>query len=447
MRIGVAAILLASAFLAIYLPDVGHGFVKDDFAWIEASRVTSWEDARSLFTSNVGFYRPLVSATFAADHAFWRLNAYGYGITNIALVLAGAALLYSLARTLKLPPPAALVATAVWAFNFHGVNMAVLWLSGRTALLLVVFSLATAHAALRHRWLAAGALCLCAMLCKEEAVLLPPMWAVFAALDARDGTADGRPATRILRALLATAPLWVAGIVYAILRSQSGAFVNADAPDYYRFTIDPSVVARNLAEYVDRAGTVAAAIVIALLTASRSWRAGWSGDERRAAMLGVLWFAAGYGLTMFLPLRSSLYALMPSIGCALLAGTAAARALRARPVAFARTCAVLVGLAIVLNPVYRTRNVRWSAAADLSSELRARMETIAARYPDGGTVLLEDDVSRRINFSATFDTQFPKAATLFMGPKWNGEIAGQENQPPQGRVVRIQLSELANSER
>jgi hypothetical protein len=75
------------------------------------------------------------------------------------------------------------------------------------------------------------------------------------------------------------------------------------------------------------------------------------------------------------------------------------------------------------------------------------METIATRYPDGGTVLLEDDVSRRINFSATFDTQFPKAATLFMGPKWTGEIAGQENQPPQGHVVRIQLSEMASSER
>jgi hypothetical protein len=38
MRLLLAAGVLCSAFLVIYLPDIGHGFVKDDFVWILSSR-------------------------------------------------------------------------------------------------------------------------------------------------------------------------------------------------------------------------------------------------------------------------------------------------------------------------------------------------------------------------------------------------------------------------
>ena len=61
MRLLLTAGVLCSAFLAIYLPDLGHGFLKDDFAWILSSRLERSGDLIALFTSNVGFYRPLVS--------------------------------------------------------------------------------------------------------------------------------------------------------------------------------------------------------------------------------------------------------------------------------------------------------------------------------------------------------------------------------------------------
>jgi hypothetical protein len=67
----VAALALAAVFLAIYVPDVGHGLIKDDFAWIQGSRVADPGALLALFTEHVGFYRPLVAMSFAADHALW----------------------------------------------------------------------------------------------------------------------------------------------------------------------------------------------------------------------------------------------------------------------------------------------------------------------------------------------------------------------------------------
>ena len=58
------------------------------------------------------------------------------GVTNVALALVGAALVYGLARAFSLPWGAAAFAGSLWLLNFHGINMAVLWISGRTALLL-----------------------------------------------------------------------------------------------------------------------------------------------------------------------------------------------------------------------------------------------------------------------------------------------------------------------
>ena len=101
-------------FLIIYLPDLGHGFLKDDFGWVRRARPDG-QGLSLVFQSDIGFYRPLVMATFAVDHAFWQLNPFGYGMTNLALCVVGAALLYALARTLGLPAAAATAAATAWA--------------------------------------------------------------------------------------------------------------------------------------------------------------------------------------------------------------------------------------------------------------------------------------------------------------------------------------------
>ena len=105
--VGAAWLLFVAA---VYLPDIGRGFVRDDFAWIARGRDALARPANSLLPDQPGFYRPLVSLTFALDHAVWNLNARGYGLTNLMLCIIDAALIVALARRLGLPTGAAVLA-------------------------------------------------------------------------------------------------------------------------------------------------------------------------------------------------------------------------------------------------------------------------------------------------------------------------------------------------
>src|SRR5215208_6016911 len=228
---------------------------------------------------------------------------------------------------------AAVVAAAIWLFNFHAVNMALLWLSGRTALLVSLLSVATAYALLGGRPIVAGLLALLAMLSKEEAVVLPALFGAYVYLD-----------ERLVRSLTRTIPLWIALAVYLLLRMQSGAFWATDAPSYYRFSFSPAVVARNAIEYADRAGTVAALVMVAFAGLARVRPRDLIADERRVLLFAGLWIVATYALTVLLPVRSSLYALLPSIGTALAAAVVASAAARTRPRVFHTVAVALVVL-------------------------------------------------------------------------------------------------------
>jgi hypothetical protein len=415
-RFRLSVVVLLALFSAIYLPDLGHGFVKDDYGWIAASRVRSLPELAHLYTTNVGFYRPLVSTTFAVDEAIWGVNPVGYALTNVALFLADAVLLFLLARRLSLPPAAALFGVAVWAFNFHGVNMAVLWISGRTALLLCLFGLASTLAFLSNRHSTAALLAFAAMLCKEEAVVLP---ALFVTLDLSHAAQhkDSKSGRGVLRAL----PLWAALGLYGLLRALSGAFGPLDAPDYYRFTLEPRAVLRNVAEYLDRGGTWPA-VTAAIIALGVRVRRALNDDERRVIRFGVLWFVAFYAITVFLPIRSSLYALAPSIGSALAAASLAARAWREDPQRFGRVAAALVAVVVLLLPVYRSRNHGLVEPSDLAAQSLRTIRDAARSRGQRGAIVIVDHAEEPVTLNDAFGNLFTDAVHLFVGPQWSGVV-------------------------
>ena len=414
MRLLLAAGVLCTAFLVIYLPDLGHGFLKDDFVWILSSRSVDLSDVGALFKANVGFYRPLVSLTFAADYGMWGMRPFGFGLTNLAVFGACAVLLYGLARRFTLPPAAALLTTAVWAFNFHGVNMALLWLSGRTSLLVTFFSLLTTHALLMEARLSAGVLCLAALLSKEEATLLPLLLTVFVF------AVQPIPfASRLRQTVLRVWPMWVALAGYAVLRLQSGAFGFSNAPSYYQ--LSTSQTFRNLVEYADRSGTVAVAVVLLMVIACGR-RPVLEEPERRAVLLSALWIVGTFAITLWLPVRSSLYALLPSIGTSLIAGATASWMIRTNPVRFRLVAIVLPVLVVLLIPVYRIRNVRWVGIADISNYIIQTVEASVRGATSGGRIVIVDSRDERFDLDSTFSGMFPEAVTLVAGPDWNGEI-------------------------
>src|SRR5207244_7232976 len=97
-------IVIAAAWLlfvaAVFLPDIGRGFVRDDFTWVEAGRDALAAPSTVLRPRTPGFYRPLVTASFAIDYALHGVDARGYGFTNLLLYVACTLALGLVARRL-----------------------------------------------------------------------------------------------------------------------------------------------------------------------------------------------------------------------------------------------------------------------------------------------------------------------------------------------------------
>ncbi len=397
-----------AALLLIYLPDIGHGFIRDDFLWIHVGRITSAADIARLLTTSAGFYRPAVLATFGLNHALSGLNTYPYALVNLGILLACVALIVRLARALGLGLLAGCVAAAAWALNFHGVGMALLWISGRTALLLTLFALLTVIAALRRRWFLAAVCCLLTLLSKEEAVVLPFIVTIWT------WWSSDRSGAGAVRAVRDSWLLYLSLGIYVVLRTNSGAFGPSDAPPYYQFTFAPAHVFRNVMEYLDRSTTVPAAVAVIAMAASRR-RPRLDEIERSAVAFGVLWLIGGFAITVFLPLRSDLYVLNPAIGSAIACGAIVQALERAAPIRVRRTLGAMSVLPLLLLPVYRERNQRWVRPADLSRQVLADLTREAEALPDGSHVVLVDSASEPETLENTFESLEPDGTAVLFG--------------------------------
>ena len=403
--------LLLATLLAIYLPGIGRGFIKDDFVWIAANQVASAADVAVLFTHAPDFYRPLVALSFAADWWLFGTEPLAYGLTNLAFLLASGAALGSLALALGMPRWSALAAVALWSLNFHGINMALLWISGRTALLAVLFALLAAGAFARRRTLRAAGWALLAMLSREDAALLPFVLLAWGALlPAADGAGPGRRLD-----LRRAWPLFAVLAVYLAVRAAAGGMTPWTAPAAYQPTLDPAAIGRNALAYLDRAATLPAAVVLIMMLVAvavprptpRQWR---------NLALGAVWMIGGFGLAVLLPIRSSLYAVGPSAGAAL-AGAAllASIADRVDRRKRRRMLVAAVLAAALAVPVHWSRNERWVRWADLSTHVLDEIAPVAAALPPGRVLVLDDDRTVRTNLDAAFGTLIETAVLVRTG--------------------------------
>lgn len=429
--------LLVIAFLGVYLPDAGRGFVKDDVVWIATSRVLTPSDWGRLLDAPTGFFRPVVSASFALDYFLFGLEPRGYGLTNVLLACACAVAVAWLLRTLGAPLAVAAGGAFVWAFNFHGINMAVFWLSGRTALWLCLWwTVAAAGFAKRAGvWgVMASAL---AMLSKEEGFMLPVLLAGWAWLEAEGASYRGRA----MHVLSRTWPYAVAGAAMLALRARTGAYTPWAAPDFYTYrgALDALVV--NAREYADRTLTFAVAVTLLVWFLAGRPRA-HAHDSRRVAQ-GLLWLTLAFVPTILLPSRSSLYALLPSIGAILaLSSIVEAWVVQWTPAAARKTTIAVAVLAVVLWPIYRARTVRYIGEARLASAVLAHASDIA-RDGHAGLVIVRDRRDRRPTAEQALGTLAAEASTLvtdgrirlWLDPPPREFVAAGDDRPPDLPVV------------
>jgi hypothetical protein len=401
LSVRVAAAILAAAWLLAYGGTVTGGFIKDDFAWILHSRIDGWSSVSDAFLHAEGFYRPIVQLSFGVTEALFGNNPIPYALTNVTLAFGCAAAIFALIVSLGLPSWAALLGTATWAFNFHGINMAVAWLSGRTSLFGTLLSTLSVLALTRRHSLAAGVLCFGALLSKEEVLALPVIVSLWAIVD---------------RSLLKrTIPMWAALALYLVLRNQSGAWGISSAPAYYQFVTDPMVILRNILEYADRSMTFGVIVILAAL-AGLGRMPGMADDLRRQSLKGLAWLVCGFALTIWLPVRSSLYVVFPSVGVAIIAAAiVSATARQAVPARAMRIATAGLLIPFLLLPLYWRRNERWTDLRALSNETFRAIdaEPLAANT----LVVLEDDMSTRTNFQNAFGTLFREAGAVYFGDR------------------------------
>lgn len=411
----VAACCLLLAFGLIYVPAAGHGFIKDDFRWIAESTIRSRADLARLLDAPTGFFRPVVSLAFGINQAICDRTALCYGLTNVSLAVACACAIYMLARALMLPAAGALLAAALWSFNPHGINMAVLWISGRTALLVVLLSALTAAAFLRRSILLAIGLAFAAMLTKEEAVLLPVVligWTLTNRLVER-AEPNGR---RGSEAAFVIGFLAIAAI-YAWLRMRSGAFTPATAPPFYQLSLDPARLVANGVSYLDRTSTFALALLAVWILGCRPKLRPLGPRTWRIVRFGAWWWVGTLAITVWLPVRSSLYACLPSAGVALAVAAVVAQTWPSttEPAQRRAILAALV-LPFALWPVYHARNQPMVKQAGLSAATLVELQRIASEKGPGRTVLLRDQRGTTPSFEGAFGTLAQGAADLMVTP-------------------------------
>ena len=127
--------------LVLLLPHAGSGFIKDDFKWIDNAVTDGRVDYLKPFTSNTGFYRPLVSLSFGLQYFYFQMNPLPYGLLNLLIHLLNIFLVYLMLRSFESLRSYALLVTVLFSLNVKTVTMAVGWISGRTTLLYSFFVL------------------------------------------------------------------------------------------------------------------------------------------------------------------------------------------------------------------------------------------------------------------------------------------------------------------
>ena len=191
-------VLAVAPAILPYVPSLGGGFALDDWQLVVqdplAHSIGNWRDAfftdflRGSLGKDIIYYRPLVTISYQLNYSLFGPDPLAFRLTNILLNALVAVLVFFLGlRLTKSAVAAGLAALAFAVLPSHAESVA--WISGRTDVMSVLFMLASllAFAASCDRrefnWplaLASSLAFLCALLSKEQALVLPVLLVVYA---------------------------------------------------------------------------------------------------------------------------------------------------------------------------------------------------------------------------------------------------------------------------
>jgi hypothetical protein len=401
----VALALILLAAVAAYRPFLALGHLGwDTWPLILTSRIASAADLLGSFREelmdgrypNGHFYRPVTVLSFALDHGFWGLEASGYHLTDLALLLACAALVAALARRLLGPGVGPLAAALLYAL--HPLHVETLPVAARRAdTLAQLFTLlALLAAGGRRRVLCALAAGL-AVGSKESGSIVVPLLLALGFAQASPGPAR----ERLLGSLRASAlPIAAVGLVLlartAVLGGIGGhpgssLFASpgrgfALAPTYGLLLLMPQPLLRDggLARGIALATASLLAVALALLARDPS--------QRRLLLVSGVWLVGGLWLIGISGEIASWYALALLPPFALLVGAVAQAAARwagqRRPWASAHAAALsllLLAQALRFSPLVHDYP-EWALVSARSRDFLARVQAAAEQARPGDSL-------------------------------------------------------------
>lgn len=200
---GIVAVLALT--FAVYVPTLRYEFVHDDRVQIlENPAIHSWRSVPTYFTAHVwaevmpdewlNYYRPLWILWLRINSAAFGNQAWGWHLTSILTHVLTTLLVYLLAWRLGTGRNVALLAALI--FGLHPVHIeAVAWISGVNEPLMGIFLLASVLSYAQSRieggrarkWKVISLVtCACALLTKENALVLPGLLFVYEWVFGRD---------------------------------------------------------------------------------------------------------------------------------------------------------------------------------------------------------------------------------------------------------------------
>ncbi len=310
---------LAVVVVASYLCGLDNGLAGDDLDWVFAA-VKTVHHPLYLLTAQTYFFRPTEQAFFTLALLVDGTSYPVYLLGALLLHLAAVWLIAELARELTGDAVAAVAATSWWALH-HAHAEVILRPYGIADPLALAFGLASFHAYRRGRPVLAACAMAIALGGKENAIVLPAVFTVWALLEGAD----------LRRRMLHAAPLWFMAIVVAarglVTRSGAPSYLELSptalstfwenvagwfGPDlhYVRF----AVLHRDapLVPPLAGAGLLVAATLVALRFTGRPVR------------FAALWVPISMLPSVFVPQQAARYHYVPMVGAALLVAAAIA---------------------------------------------------------------------------------------------------------------------------
>jgi len=326
--------------LIIYLPHVGTGFVKDDFVWLESILANQEVDYLKPFIETTGFYRPLVSLTFGLQFEWFDLNSRPFGFFNLFLHVLNIIMVFLLFSSIKSFRSYALLVTFLFAMSIKSSTMAVGWISGRTTLMFSFFSLLSFYLYLKNKqpyfcyggklkiiflYFFVGIFYFAALMSKESAAALPLFVVLFnfwnqepkKKMDVTLLSGLMSILKRLSKAVVSTSIYILPLVFYFFFRQKSNAFTPFNTPEYYRYTLAPLVLLKNLVEYVSRSiifDFFLFICLIFLILVFMKKKYINQGLNRFILKFGTLWFLCIILPILPLAVRSDIYIYLPQLG-------------------------------------------------------------------------------------------------------------------------------------